>query len=72
MEGPDQVLRLNGLYRADLFGNKRAGELARSGHADFDNVATPDPFEDLDESEISDNERRSAIARERWRREGRF
>ena len=71
MEGPDQVLRLSSLYRADLFGNRRAGEMARSGHAEFDDVATPDPFEDLDESELSDRERRDAIARERWRRERR-
>jgi hypothetical protein len=70
MEGPDQVLRLHSLYRAEFFGNRRAGELARSGHAEFDNVAT-DPLEDLDDSEISDQERRSAIARERWRRERR-
>lgn len=71
MDGPDQVLRLNHLYRAEFFGNRRAGDLARSGHAEFDSVATPDPFEDLDESDISDRERRDAIARERWRRQGR-
>ena len=71
MEGPDQVLRLHSLYRADVFGGRRAGEMARSGHADLDNVASPDPFEDLDESDISDRERRDAIARERWRRQGR-
>jgi hypothetical protein len=71
MEGPDQVLRLSSLYRADLFGNRRAGEMARAGHAEFDDVATPDPFEDLDDSELTDRERRDAIARERWRRERR-
>ena len=71
MEGPDQVLRMSTLYRADLFGHKRAGEMARTGHAEFDDVASPDPLEDLDDSELSDRERRDAIARERWRRERR-
>jgi len=71
MEGPDQVLRLSSLYRAELFGNRRAGEMAKAGHAEFDSVASPDPFEDLDESDISDRDRREAIARERWRRQGR-
>jgi hypothetical protein len=71
MEGPDQVLRLSSLYRAELYGNRRAGDLARAGHADLDDVATPEPLEDLDDSELSDRERRDAIARERWRRERR-
>ena len=70
MEGPDQVLRLNSIYRMDLFGGRRAGTLARSGHEEMAEVS-PDPFEDLDDSDISDRERRDAIARERWRREGR-
>jgi hypothetical protein len=70
MEGPDQVLRLNSLYRAEMFGGRRRTEMARSGHQELDEVA-PDPFEDLDDSDISDRERRDAIARERWRRQGR-
>jgi hypothetical protein len=45
--------------------------MAKAGHAEFDSVASPDPFEDLDESDISDRERREAVARERWRRQGR-
>ena len=72
MEGPDQVMRLNSLYRVQLFGTKRASDIANSGHDAFDSIASPDPFEDLDDSDISDRERRDAIARERWRREGRF
>ena len=71
MEGPDQVFRLTSLYRMDLFGGRRGGDLARSGHEDLDNTSTPDPLEDLDDSDISDRERRDAIARERWRRQGR-
>jgi hypothetical protein len=71
MDGPDQVYRLHSIYRMDVFGGRRAGAMAQSGHADLDDVATPDPFEDLSDSDISDRERRDAIARERWRRQGR-
>lgn len=71
MEGPDQVMRLHSLYRVQLFSTKRASDIAHAGHAAFDDVASPDPLEDLDASDISDRERRDAIARERWRREGR-
>jgi hypothetical protein len=31
----------------------------------------PEPDEDLPESDLADNERRRAMERERWRREGR-
>lgn len=71
MEGPDQVLRLQSLYRSQMLVNDQSGRLARSGHASLDNMATADPGSDLDDSEISDNERRQAMARERMRREGR-
>ena len=71
MEGPDQVMRLNSLYRAEILGARRPVEFTRSGHQDLDDVASPDPLEDLDDSDISDRERRDAIARERWRRQGR-
>lgn len=71
MEGPDQVLRLNSLYRVEIFSHRRARDIAGASHAEFDDVATPEPFEDLDDSELSDRERRAAIARERWRRERR-
>jgi hypothetical protein len=70
MDGPDQMFRLNSLYRFEVFGRK-APELTRSGHQALNDVASPDPLEDLDESDISDRERRDAIARERWRRQGR-
>ena len=32
---------------------------------------TPEPDEELADSELSDHERQQAIAREKWRREGR-
>jgi hypothetical protein len=70
MEGPDQVMRLSSIYRMDVLSGRRTNPMASSGHAEFNDIA-PDPFEDLDDSDISDRERRDAIARERWRREGR-
>jgi hypothetical protein len=71
MDGPDEVLSLGSIYRATIFGNERSGEMAREGHAEVNPIAWPDPGEDLDDSELSDYERRQAIARERMRREGR-
>jgi hypothetical protein len=71
MEGPDQVLRLQSLYRSQVLANDRTGNLTRSSHASLDNLSTADPGADLEDSEISDAERRQAMARERMRREGR-
>ena len=39
--------------------------------ADFDDVRAREPDEELEDSELSDHERQQAIAREKWRREGR-
>ena len=71
MEGPDQVHRLTGLYRSEMFGADRGRIVGRQDHAAVDDMASPEPDEDLDESELNDRERREAIARERMRREGR-
>jgi hypothetical protein len=71
LEGQDKVLRLNTIYRASLFNTERARKLAKSAHESFDEVAPEEPQEDLEDSEISDYERREAMARERTRREGR-
>jgi hypothetical protein len=54
-----------------MFGVDRARMVAGSTHAAVDDIASPEPGEDLDDSEISERERREAIARERMRREGR-
>jgi hypothetical protein len=70
MEGPDQVHRVSGLYRSEMFGADRGRIVGKSDHAAIDDMASPEPSEDLDESELNDRERREAIARERWRREG--
>ena len=71
MEGPDQVHRLTGLYRTEMFGADRGRVIGRQDHANVDDMASPEPEEDLDDSELNDRERREAIARERMRREGR-
>jgi hypothetical protein len=70
MEGPDQIHRLNSIYRSQAFGNDRATSQARTGHEALDSVASPEPDQELDDSELSDAEQRSAIARERMRRQG--
>ena len=71
MEGPDQVHRLSGLYRTEMFGADRGRVIGRQDHANVDDMASPEPGEDLDDSELNDRERREAMARERMRREGR-
>ncbi len=71
MDGQDQVFSLSSIYRTSILGSDRSGDMARPGHAEVDPIAWPEPGEDLDDSELSDYERRQAIARERWRREGR-
>lgn len=39
-------------------------------HGAVDNFATPEPPEELDDSELSEGERSAAIRRERARRDG--
>ena len=70
MEGPDQVHRLNSIYRSQMFGNDRVSPQVKQGHEALDSVASPEPVQELDDSELSDAEQRSAIARERMRRQG--
>lgn len=71
LDGSDQINSLRSIYRTPMIGSEHAKSLARASHADVDPIDWPDPGEDLDDSELSDHERRQAIARERWRREGR-
>jgi hypothetical protein len=70
-DAQDRLLRLNSMYRLSAFGNTQAQGAARRIHEELDEVSTPEPDEELTDSELSDYERRQAIARERWRREGR-
>jgi hypothetical protein len=69
-DAQDKVIKLNSIYRTELYGTDRAQNVAKTTHQDLDEVATPEPSEELEDSELSDRERNSAIARERMRREG--
>ena len=71
LDSQDQVFSLSSIYRTSILGSDRSRDMARAGHAEVDPIAWPEPGEELDDSELSDYERRQAIARERWRREGR-
>jgi hypothetical protein len=70
-DAQDRVLRLNTLYRFSALGTDPARGIAKQAHQDFNEVTTPEPDEELTDSELSDHERMQAIAREKWRREGR-
>ena len=70
-DAQDRVLRLNSIYRFSAFGTDHARGVAQQAHAELDEVNTPEPDEELADSELSDHERQQAIAREKWRREGR-
>ena len=70
-DAQDKVLQLRHIYQTEVFGADRAGTIARQPHRDLDEVATPEPDQELEDSELSDAERQAAIARERTRREGR-
>ncbi|MPZ48940.1 MAG: hypothetical protein GEU75_06465 [Dehalococcoidia bacterium] len=68
----DRMSRLNALYRSQGFGgaDKARSNLGKQLHQELDDMATPEPDEELTDSELSDSERQAAIARERMRREG--
>ena len=69
-DAQDRVLKLNTLYRFAPFGNANTNAAARLVHDELDTVSTPEPDEELVDSDLSDVERRAAITRERMRREG--
>ena len=70
-DAQDRMLRLNSIHRLSYFNADATRGAARQMHADLDDVTTPEPDEELEDSELSDHERQQAIAREKWRREGR-
>lgn len=59
----DRILRLNFMHRAGFLGSKLLGRPERY-------LVIPEPAEELEGSELSDNERQQAILREKTRREG--
>jgi hypothetical protein len=70
-ETQDKMMSLRRFYMTDASGSDRARlPSVQQAHRDLDPISTPEPDEELEDSELSDAERRAAIARERWRREG--
>jgi hypothetical protein len=69
-DAQDRVIGLRSIYATSAFGADRARAAASQHHRDLDEVATPEPDEELEDSDISDMERRAAIARMRMRRDG--
>ena len=69
-DAQDRVIKLNTMYRISAFGNENSSRMTRQVHDQLDDVSTPEPGEELEDSDLSDVERRAAIARERMRREG--
>jgi hypothetical protein len=69
-DAQDRLIKLNTMYRMASFSNLNAHKMAQQVHDQLDEVSTPEPDEELEDSDLSDVERRAAIARERMRREG--
>jgi hypothetical protein len=69
-DAQDRVIKLNTMYRLAPMSNLTTNRMAQQVHDQLDDVSTPEPDEELEDSDLSDVERRSAIARERMRREG--
>ncbi len=71
-DAQDRMLRLNSIYRLPSLGGDQARNVvAKQAQEELSGVTTPEPDEELADSELSDHERQQAIAREKWRREGR-
>ena len=53
MEAQDKALKLNTLYRAhDVRDRDRIAHIAQQAHKDLDDVISPEPDEDLEDSEL--------------------
>ena len=61
---------LRHIYQTDGFGSDRARTVAQPIHEELSDSMLPEPHAELDESELTDAERHSAISRERARRAG--
>ncbi len=69
-EARARVVRQNSLFRVrgfGVFGFMRSSQPYQGDLSD----GIPEPDEELEDSDLSDRERREAIERERWRREQR-
>lgn len=68
--GENDPARMSDLFRPNSIMAARVNEIARNAQKDLNDVISDEPAEELEDSELSDWERRQAIARERTRREG--
>lgn len=67
----DRFFHLNGAYRAQSFGGPPLDATSRRFERELAEIETPEPDEELDDAELTDNERLAAMQRERLRRERR-
>lgn len=68
-EARDRLLHLNNAYRLQSFGGRGLDSVSRRFERELAEIETPEPDEELEDSELSDNARRAAMERERLRRE---
>ena len=61
---------MNELARPNSIMAARVNEIARNAQKDLNDVISNEPPEELEDSELSEWERRQAMERERTRREG--
>ena len=66
----DRITRLNALSRAQMYSGVDKSKTPTGRNQELDDLALPEPDEELADSELSDSERQAAIARERMRRDG--
>jgi len=69
-EARDRMMHLNNAYRAQAFGG-RLDATSQRFQRELAEVDTPEPDEELEDAELSDNERQRAMERERLRRDQR-
>ena len=65
----DRIFHLNSAYRAQSFGGRGLDAKSKDFERELAEIDTPEPDEELEDSELSDGERWAAIQRERLRRE---
>ena len=67
----DRLMHLNNVYRTRPFGegDRPLDRMSSQFVKDLAEIETPEPDEELDGAELSDNERRQAMAEERLRRD---
>jgi hypothetical protein len=67
----DRFTHLNNAYRLQSFGGRGLDADSRKMERELAEIDTPEPDEELEDSELSDGERWAAIQRERLRRDKR-